>query len=84
MAEVPRQPQQRHQRLVAQVLERAPAAGLAEGPRLEQRLLLVVRLPPHEAEEPELVLAYLHRLSDLLFTLARLANHREGVGDVTW
>jgi cob(I)alamin adenosyltransferase len=33
---------------------------------------------------PELFVVYLNRLSDLLFTLARLANHREGVGDVTW
>jgi cob(I)alamin adenosyltransferase len=38
----------------------------------------------HEAELPELFLVYLNRLSDLLFTLARLANHREGQGDVTW
>ena len=38
----------------------------------------------HDAEVPELFLAYLNRLSDLLFTLARLANHREGMGDVTW
>jgi cob(I)alamin adenosyltransferase len=38
----------------------------------------------HEAEVPELFLVYLNRLSDLLFTLARLANHREGAGDVTW
>ena len=38
----------------------------------------------HDAEVPELFLAYLNRLSDLLFTLARLANHREGAGDVTW
>lgn len=38
----------------------------------------------HEAEIPELFLVYLNRLSDLLFTLARLANHRAGVGDVTW
>ena len=37
-----------------------------------------------EAEVPELFLAYLNRLSDLLFTLARLANHRAGVGDSTW
>jgi len=37
-----------------------------------------------EAEVPELFLAYLNRLSDLLFTLARLANHRQGRGDVTW
>ncbi|MDH4131786.1 MAG: ATP:cob(I)alamin adenosyltransferase, partial [Gemmatimonadota bacterium] len=27
---------------------------------------------------------YLNRLSDLLFTLARLANFQAGVGDVTW
>ena len=33
---------------------------------------------------PEVFVAYLNRLSDLLFTLARLANHRDGVGDVTW
>ena len=33
---------------------------------------------------PPLFLIYLNRLSDLLFTLARLANHRGGVGDVTW
>ncbi|MCU0621291.1 MAG: cob(I)yrinic acid a,c-diamide adenosyltransferase [Gemmatimonadales bacterium] len=33
---------------------------------------------------PELFLVYLNRLSDLLFTLARLANHRAGSGDVTW
>jgi cob(I)alamin adenosyltransferase len=38
----------------------------------------------HQAQVPELFLVYLNRLSDLLFTLARLANHREGVGDVTW
>ncbi len=35
-------------------------------------------------EVPPLFITYLNRLSDLLFTLARLANHREGVGDVTW
>ena len=35
-------------------------------------------------EVPGLFLTYLNRLSDLLFTLARLANHRAGVGDVTW
>jgi cob(I)alamin adenosyltransferase len=38
----------------------------------------------HESHVPELFLAYLNRLSDLLFTLARLANHRAGTGDVTW
>ena len=35
-------------------------------------------------EVPALFLIYLNRLSDLLFTLARLANHRAGVKDVTW
>lgn len=35
-------------------------------------------------EVPPLFLIYLNRLSDLLFTLARLANHRAGVKDVTW
>lgn len=38
----------------------------------------------HESEVPGLFIIYLNRLSDLLFTLARLANHREGAGDVTW
>jgi len=38
----------------------------------------------HANEVPELFLVYLNRLSDLLFTLARLANHRAGVRDVTW
>jgi cob(I)alamin adenosyltransferase len=38
----------------------------------------------HEADVPEQFLVYLNRLSDLLFTLARLANLRGGAGDVTW
>ena len=37
-----------------------------------------------ESQVPPLFVVYLNRLSDLLFTLARLANHRDGVGDVTW
>jgi cob(I)alamin adenosyltransferase len=37
-----------------------------------------------ESEVPELFLVYLNRLSDYLFTLARLANHRAGRGEVTW
>ena len=36
------------------------------------------------SDVPGLFLIYLNRLSDLLFTLARLANHRAGVKDVTW
>ena len=43
----------------------------------------VVRLANEEGVPAE-ILVYLNRLSDLLFTLARLANHREGVGDTTW
>ncbi|MGH7594195.1 MAG: cob(I)yrinic acid a,c-diamide adenosyltransferase [Gemmatimonadales bacterium] len=35
-------------------------------------------------EVPPLFLVYLNRLSDLLFTLARVANHRAGIGDITW
>jgi cob(I)alamin adenosyltransferase len=38
----------------------------------------------HETDVPGLFVVYLNRLSDLLFTLARLANHRGGAGDVTW
>jgi cob(I)alamin adenosyltransferase len=38
----------------------------------------------HGSDVPSSFLVYLNRLSDLLFTLARLANFRGGVGDVTW
>lgn len=37
-----------------------------------------------ESGVPPLFLVYLNRLSDLLFTLARLVNHQSGTGDVTW
>ena len=37
-----------------------------------------------ESTVPGEILRYLNRLSDLLFTLARLANHRAGVPDQTW
>jgi cob(I)alamin adenosyltransferase len=30
------------------------------------------------------VIPYLNRLSDLLFALARLVNHRAGVADLEW
>ena len=43
----------------------------------------VVRLQ-HEVELPPLTVIYLNRLSDLLFTLARVANRRAGAGEVTW
>ena len=38
----------------------------------------------HTEAVPQLFLTYLNRLSDLLFTLARLANRRDGVADSTW
>lgn len=38
-----------------------------------------------ESEDlPGVVVIYLNRLSDLLFTLARVANRRAGTGEVTW
>ena len=38
----------------------------------------------HQTELPPLAIIYLNRLSDLLFTLARLANHRAGSAEVVW
>ena len=38
----------------------------------------------HESEVDPRVVVYLNRLSDLLFVLARLENHRAGVGDEPW
>jgi cob(I)alamin adenosyltransferase len=48
--------------------------------RAERR---VIALLPAE-EIPQIVVIYLNRLSDLLFTLARVANRRAGAGEVTW
>ncbi len=43
----------------------------------------VVELAQQQKVPPE-ILAYLNRLSDLLFTLARLANARAGAPERTW
>jgi cob(I)alamin adenosyltransferase len=43
----------------------------------------VVHLATGDEVPPE-ILVYLNRLSDLLFTLARVANHRAGTPDPTW
>lgn len=43
----------------------------------------IVRLARGETVNPEL-LRYMNRLSDLLFVLARTANHRAGRSDITW
>jgi cob(I)alamin adenosyltransferase len=48
--------------------------------RAERR---VVALAAETTLRPEVV-RYLNRLSDLLFTLARLANHRAGRTDIPW
>ena len=48
--------------------------------RAERRVIHLQR----EVEIPPVVVVYLNRLSDLLFTLARLANHRSGTSEVTW
>jgi cob(I)alamin adenosyltransferase len=37
-----------------------------------------------DTEIPQLVIIYLNRLSDLLFTLARVANRVAGASEVTW
>jgi cob(I)alamin adenosyltransferase len=43
----------------------------------------VVELAKAEGVREE-ILAYLNRLSDLLFTLARFENHHGGLGDTLW
>jgi len=48
--------------------------------RAERRVVSLA----HQATVHEAVVIYLNRLSDLLFTLARLANQRAGVDDVPW
>ena len=37
-----------------------------------------------EEEIPAVILAYVNRLSDLLFVLARLVNHRAGAREIAW
>ena len=48
--------------------------------RAERRVLAL----GDDEQVPAIVIVYLNRLSDLLFTLARLANRRGGSGEVTW
>ena len=49
--------------------------------RSAERRVIALR---HVSEVPPMVIVYLNRLSDLLFVLARVANHRAGAGVVTW
>ncbi len=37
-----------------------------------------------QEEIPAVILSYVNRLSDLLFVLARLVNHRAGAGEIAW
>ena len=48
--------------------------------RAERRVVTLQR----DVEIPGIVVIYLNRLSDLLFSLARVANARSGSGEVTW
>jgi len=48
--------------------------------RAERSVVALARVAP----VPREILMYLNRLSDLLFVMARLANHRAGVADQTW
>lgn len=50
--------------------------------RAERRVVALAQLEDGAVRAE--VLRYLNRLSDLLFVLARLANHRAGVPDVPW
>ncbi len=49
--------------------------------RRAERQIVALR---REVDVPDLVVVYLNRLSDLLFMLARVANRRAGMGEVTW
>jgi cob(I)alamin adenosyltransferase len=48
--------------------------------RAERRCVTLAR----EDDVPDAALRYLNRLSDLLFVMARVENHRAGVTDVEW
>ncbi len=54
--------------------------------RAERRCVTLAHLE-EDADHPSLnpeVIRYLNRLSDLLFVLARVANHRQGEEDIVW
>lgn len=62
--------------------QRAAALQLARTVcRRAERALVTLS---HEEATPELALRYLNRLSDWLFTLARVENHRAGVEEPKW
>jgi cob(I)alamin adenosyltransferase len=51
--------------------------------RAERAMVALEHSGGRDAFEPEL-LTYVNRLSDLLFVLARAANHRAGIADSEW
>jgi cob(I)alamin adenosyltransferase len=51
--------------------------------RRAERLVVRLSRQPGEDVSSSLVI-YLNRLSDLLFVLARVVNHRAGVADIPW
>ncbi len=50
--------------------------------RAERCVVTLLRESP-DSSNPD-VLRYLNRLADLLFVLARAANHRTGISDIPW
>jgi cob(I)alamin adenosyltransferase len=50
--------------------------------RAERRVVTLIQGSPESISTD--LLRYLNRLSDLLFVLARFANHQQGVPDVIW
>ncbi len=61
-----------------------PAAALHLARSVCRRAEREVVTLSHQAEVDPVILKYLNRISDLLFTLARAANVRLGVADVEW
>lgn len=51
--------------------------------RRAERAMVALRSDEPNAFEPEL-LVYINRLSDLLFVMARSANHRAGTPEIEW
>ena len=52
--------------------------------RAERRTVTLAHAEAESAPVNSLVIQYLNRLSDLLFVLARVANHRRSIPDVAW
>jgi len=51
--------------------------------RRAERLIVTLSHRPNQ-DVPKPLIAYLNRLSDLLFVLARVVNHRAGISDTHW